>query len=893
MKRDEHTAGLGGTTGKPMPAPAPLPDQAPSTGTLKRRAMFLGSVNAADYAAQFLLSVVLARCLDEAAFGHYRLLWLVVGTVMAFAPLAMPASLYYYWPRADAGQRRLYVKQTLAFLVAAGALSAWAVGPWNPWLPDSARGIAHHAILVPAFVLLWVVASLLDVLPTTDERVAWQARATLGLAVVRTVVLAAAALLTRELLPVLLALLGFVVLKVGLLLGYVARYHGLGGPLLRRDTFAGQLRYAAPFGASGALYSLRVQADQWVVAAMFSVATFASFSIAAVFGPLLQVFRQSVNNIFLPSMSRRLALGDTAGMLELNSRANVMVATLVCPLFALIFVFAQDVVAVVYTSTYLAAAPVIRVYLLGFAALVVELATVTLLLQQGQFVMRLNLVALALCVLLSAWGALQFGAIGAAWGSVVTLWIDRVVTLRRIARMTGMPLARLQDWPALGRQLLFSVLAGACVWGIVDQGLGWREPLARVSLGAVLLVLACAGLQLPQLRRAWSEPGGAAAAPPAGGGMERLLFCTSSLAWGGAERHTITLMNRLVERGHACQAVYVKGEASQREHIRSHERSAVACLQATRYLDWRAMVAFGALVRRFRPTVIVAANPYALLYGLVARHLARLPVPLVVTFHSTRLLGLKERLQMLAYRPLFWAAACTVFVCRRQQRYWLRRGVCSRRNEVIYNGVDLAAFRSEEGPEVRKQVRGAFGLRESDYVIGITAGLRPEKNHLQLVEAVARLRQRGLPARALLIGDGEMREAITAHARRLGVASDVIITGFQADVRPFVQACDTMVLCSLTEALSLAVIEAMALRRPVVHSDVGGAAELVVPGRNGFLFPARDTEALIDRLALLHDREAARRMGDAARATVEAQFSEAAMVVRYERLLAEVSRHGS
>jgi glycosyltransferase involved in cell wall biosynthesis len=372
--------------------------------------------------------------------------------------------------------------------------------------------------------------------------------------------------------------------------------------------------------------------------------------------------------------------------------------------------------------------------------------------------------------------------------------------------------------------------------------------------------------------------------------MERLLFCTSSLAWGGAERHAITLMNRLAERGHACHAVYIKKDSGQRERIRLHGGSAVDCLGVTRYLDGGAMARFGESVRRFQPSVIVAANPYALLYSAIACHLACMQVPLVVIFHSTRILSLKERLQMLAYRLLFWTADCTVFVCHQQRRYWERRGVCSRRNEVIYNGVDLREFRDSADADERAQVRRSLGLHDGHYVIGITAGLRPEKNHTQLVDAVARLRRRGIPARALLIGDGEMRETIVALARRLAISDDVIITGFQPDVRPFIRACDTMVLCSLTETLSLAVIEAMALGRPVVHSNVGGAAELVVPGRNGFLFPVGDTEALVHKLALLREPALARHMGDAARERVEERFSEASMVVRYEQVLSEVSR---
>jgi glycosyltransferase involved in cell wall biosynthesis len=126
------------------------------------------------------------------------------------------------------------------------------------------------------------------------------------------------------------------------------------------------------------------------------------------------------------------------------------------------------------------------------------------------------------------------------------------------------------------------------------------------------------------------------------------------------------------------------------------------------------------------------------------------------------------------------------------------------------------------------------------------------------------------------------------RARALGVAPYVTITGLQQEVRPFVAACDTVALTSFTEAFSLAAIEAMALGKPVVHSEVGGAAEMIRPGRNGFLFPVGDTAALVERLAALSDRAMCERMGAKAREAVEAQFSERAMVERYEKMLMEL-----
>ena len=370
----------------------------------------------------------------------------------------------------------------------------------------------------------------------------------------------------------------------------------------------------------------------------------------------------------------------------------------------------------------------------------------------------------------------------------------------------------------------------------------------------------------------------------------KILFVTGSLVHGGAERHSITLANRLAERGHDCRFLYVKDDPSQLPRLRLPP-GAVQCLYAARYLDVDALLNLRKFILKIRPDAILAANPYALMYATLGKRLAGSAAPLAVAYHSTRLLNAKEFAQMLAYRPMFWAADRAVFVCEAQRRHWRVRQVFGRRSEVIYNGVDTAWWKPLPAAE-RARLRGVLGLGAEDYAIGISAVLRPEKNHVQLVEAIAMLRRRAEGrsafARALLIGDGPMRGAVEARARELGVAPYVTITGFQQDVRPFVAACDAMALTSFTEAFSLAAIEAMALGKPVVHSEVGGAAEMIRPGRNGFLYPVGDTAALVGRLAALAAPGACERLGARAREEVEARFSEAAMVERYERMLIDM-----
>jgi glycosyltransferase involved in cell wall biosynthesis len=361
----------------------------------------------------------------------------------------------------------------------------------------------------------------------------------------------------------------------------------------------------------------------------------------------------------------------------------------------------------------------------------------------------------------------------------------------------------------------------------------------------------------------------------------RILFVTGDLGHGGAERQTITLANRLAERGHDCHLAYVKSADGQRERL----SFAPFPLRAQRYLDLAALRSLSGLISSINPTHVVAANEYAMLYARLATW--GKDVPLTVTFHATALQTMKERLKMLYYRPLVWSADWLVFVCEAQRRYWKRRRLTGRRTEVIYNGIDTGHWRMEEG--ARAIMRRALGFSEGDLVVALPAVLRPEKNPLQLVEAVALARRRGVPARALFIGDGPMRPAIEARAQELGVAAETVITGLQQDVRPLLAAADVAALCSHSEALSLAALEALALGRPVLHSAVGGAAEMIEPGRNGYLFAPGDTPALVEHLTQLADPALRRRMATAARATVELRFTERAMVERYETGLEELT----
>ena len=366
-----------------------------------------------------------------------------------------------------------------------------------------------------------------------------------------------------------------------------------------------------------------------------------------------------------------------------------------------------------------------------------------------------------------------------------------------------------------------------------------------------------------------------------------LLVLMTSFVHGGAERHTITLVNHF-SRSMRIVLAYLKPDESLLPHVQREHLHALSFLDARKGMDGQALGRLTALIDRHRPSKVLCVNAYALMYAHLARRHATVKPAIVDILHTTLVRTWKERLQMLVYRPFFWMSEGLVFVCDNQRQHWRRRGLFARRNSVVYNGVDTRRFAPLNAAQTR-QARLAFGLGEDDRVVGISAVLRPEKAHELLLQAVAFAHAGGMPWKVLIIGDGVTRPAVEAEVRRLGLTAHASITGLLPDVRQAIGACDVMALVSVSETFSIASIEAMAMGKPMLMSDIGGAEEQVDVGRQGYLFPSRDVPALAECLRQCWDREHAASLGVNARRRVEAEFSEPAMLAAYAELLSAPS----
>jgi glycosyltransferase involved in cell wall biosynthesis len=284
---------------------------------------------------------------------------------------------------------------------------------------------------------------------------------------------------------------------------------------------------------------------------------------------------------------------------------------------------------------------------------------------------------------------------------------------------------------------------------------------------------------------------------------------------------------------------------------------------------------------------LICTNGYSMLYGHLARDGRERP-RLAAVFHSTVLHSFKEKLQMVLYTRLFNRCDLLVYVCESQRRFWRKHGLHPP-DTVIHNGVDVDYYTDRYTAAQKRATRAALGLGADDFVVGLCSALRPEKAPVDLLHALGRLRSQGVPAKALFIGDGPERPRVQHAAEALGLRTHVRITGMLRDVRPFAACCDVMTLVSRSvETFSLAALESMALGKPMVLSDTGGAAELVVPGEHGFLFEPGDIEALTRHLSALTCAAARAQLGAAAAQRVRERFTVEAMTAGFSDRIHEL-----
>lgn len=343
----------------------------------------------------------------------------------------------------------------------------------------------------------------------------------------------------------------------------------------------------------------------------------------------------------------------------------------------------------------------------------------------------------------------------------------------------------------------------------------------------------------------------------------RVLWLIKGLGPGGAER---LLVSQAAVRDRSAVEVAVAYLLPWKDHLVAPLAEVgvrAVCLDGGREVDLRWARRLRRLLVERRPQVVHVHSPYvAVVTRLVLRTLPRRRRPaLVVTEHNRW--PRHDPVTRLANRLTLGLDDADLAVSDdvRATMGPRHRG----RVEVVRHGVDLASVRAAEGG--RDEVRAALGLGPEDLVVVTVANLRREKGLDVLLEAAARVDAdpRGARVRFVVVGQGPLADELAARHERLGLGERVVLAGYRPDAVAVVAAADVFCLASRHEGLPVALMEALALGRPVVATRVGGIPELVDDGVEGLLVPPDDPRALADAVLRVADDEGLReRLADAA-----------------------------
>lgn len=297
--------------------------------------------------------------------------------------------------------------------------------------------------------------------------------------------------------------------------------------------------------------------------------------------------------------------------------------------------------------------------------------------------------------------------------------------------------------------------------------------------------------------------------------------------------------------------------------------------------DLRWIIRCCRIVRRQNVSLIHAHEFRANAFGALVAKLCG--IPLVGTVHGKNYYPDHAK-RRVAYR---WASRAThmVAVSHDLQRFLEERiGIPHDRITVIHNGVDMVPKTSSD--QVR-QLRSEFGIGEDEFVLGIVGSLYPVKGHAYLFKALRTVLSQHPGVKLLVIGQGELEQTLKQQVADLRIEKAVSFLGLRNDVPRLLPALDLFVLPSLSEGLSIALLEAMSTGVPVLASKVGGNPEIVIDGETGYLVPPEQSEELaVHIMKLLRNQDLTRSLGDRGREWVGRRFTTTRMVERYQDLYA-------
>lgn len=369
----------------------------------------------------------------------------------------------------------------------------------------------------------------------------------------------------------------------------------------------------------------------------------------------------------------------------------------------------------------------------------------------------------------------------------------------------------------------------------------------------------------------------------------RILFLITDLNMGGTEKVVFETVTRIDKNRFQPVVVSFKKNGTYAQRIREAgipvetlDLHGVPWLFPIKFLS-----ALFRLARRAKKERISLIHAFLFQANIIAKIVGKLSaVPVIVSHRGFEKPGSwKYLLERLTNR---WARAILVNSDALRREVSRQLKLPREAIRTVYNGVEVDAGPAGDRDGLIKE----FSLRETDVIVVSVGRLHPVKGFQHLIEAAALTRHRGPGGRRivfLIAGDGPDRAALNELTFARDMSRRIVLCGWRDDTRRIVAGADIFVLPSLAEGFPNAVLEAMAMGKPVIASSVGGVPEMIDNANSGMLVPPANVPALAERIALLAaDPELRAKLGANARSKVISTFTMDRMIRGHEALYTEI-----
>lgn len=359
--------------------------------------------------------------------------------------------------------------------------------------------------------------------------------------------------------------------------------------------------------------------------------------------------------------------------------------------------------------------------------------------------------------------------------------------------------------------------------------------------------------------------------------MIKVIHVLSDTNVGGAGRWLINLLKQIDKDKFTIKVVLPEGSL-----LKSQVASlGVEVMQvqgmADESFDLKVILSLYKLFKKEKPDIV---HTHASFSGRIAAKMAGRKI--VYTRHCVQRV-ITNSIAKMIYRTInVLFSDKMIAVSKAVKDNFIDSGIPENMIEVIYNGVDIL----QEIPEADKnKLRKDLNIGQEDIVIGVVARLEEVKGHCYFLKAAKLVSDKSDNVKFLIVGSGSKENELKNMVAEQGLVDCVTFTGYVRDVEKIFNIIDINVICSLSEALCLSLIEGMSLGKPSIATDVGGIPEVVVDGYNGLLVPAEDASKLAEAvLKLAKDSRLREEMGLKGKELAEKKFTGRKMAEEIEKL---------